>query len=109
MTKKILWVDDIRNPSDKLLQSDAIVDIARSYDEAIDLLESTDYDTIYLDHDLGDVGWVRERTGYDVVVWIADRNFSGKHVPTEYIMLTSNPVGRARMQGVVDRYLSIQS
>ena len=96
-----LWVDDIRNPP-----SDKGYDVARTYDEAIALLMKCDYDVVFLDHDLGDFKDGKERTGYDVLLWIIQQKQDGYTVPTQYILLTANPVGRSRMQGMIDRYLS---
>lgn len=100
---KSLWVDDVRSPPKDLL----INDIARTYDEAIAYLSTIDYDVIYLDHDLGD--WAnhsgRERTGYDICWWLAERKQAGFHVPTEYHFLTANPVGRENMKSVIENYL----
>lgn len=99
---KSLWVDDIRNPI-----AGFPGDIARSYDEAIRLLSTNDYQIIFLDHDLGDYSGEegRERTGYDIVWWLAERKAAGFSVPAEYEFLTANPVGRKNMQAVIERYL----
>jgi len=103
MSSPVIWIDDVRNPP-----ADLVCDIARSYNEAIALLTNKDYRTVYIDHDLGDVGGVdhREYSGYDVMVWLAERAFSGISVPKEYHILSSNPSGRIRIQGVIDRYLT---
>lgn len=100
--RKILWVDDIRNPTEKLS-----VDIARTYIEAVKLLAEVNYDEIYLDHDLGD--WQNlqgEKTGYSVVLWLVERKMTGGHVPSVYHFLTANPIGRERMKGTIERYLT---
>lgn len=100
---KILWVDDIRNPPTGMQ-----VDIARTYNDAIKLLTENQYDTIWLDHDLGDYTGPegREMTGYDVVMFIVQHKMDGFHVPSCYEYLTANFIGRQRMSGVVDRYLT---
>lgn len=96
-----LWVDDIRtppNPED--------FDIARTYEQAIQFLTTREYDLLCIDHDLGcfsDNG--REWTGYDVVLWLAERRELGFAVPSSYRLLTNNPSGRARIIGVIERYL----
>lgn len=98
--KRILWVDDIRNPPT------AGYDIARSYDEAIALLALNEYDVAYLDHDLASfTSEGQEKTGYDVLMQIVQMKFDGKKVPSGYFLLTANPVGAERMTGVIDRYL----
>ncbi len=100
---KILWIDDIRTPPKDLLP----VDIARTYNEAIEYLSTFDYDVIYLDHDLGDYSGEegRERTGYDIVMWLVERKNAGLYVPPEYEFLTANPIGKRNMIGVIERYL----
>jgi hypothetical protein len=101
---KVLWVDDWRTPPDGFE-----CDIARTYFEAVSLLEKTDYDTIYLDHDLGLYSWKddREYSGYDLVLWLVERKQEGKVVPRTYEYLTANPIGRERMKGTIERYLLV--
>lgn len=102
----ILWVDDIREP-EHYLPEGIVVDIARTYIQAVKLLSEVNYDEIYLDHDLGD--WQNlagEKTGYDIVLWLVERKMDGQHVPSVYHYLTANPVGRERMKGTIERYLS---
>jgi hypothetical protein len=95
-----LWVDDIRNPPDDTY------DIARTYGDAIIKLQATEYTDIYLDHDLADFTDVRERTGYDVVMWLVEQKvMHGFTVPLRYHYLTANPVGRKNMKELVARYL----
>lgn len=98
----ILWVDDIRNPPADITGCD----IARSYAEAIAYLGKNEYETIYLDHDLASFeADGREKTGYDLVLYIVQRKMDGLHVPKNYHLLTANPVGHENMQAVIDRYL----
>ncbi len=99
---KSLWIDDLRNPVDGFTG-----DIARTYDEAIHLLSTNEYEIVFLDHDLGDYSGEegRERTGYDICWWLAERKRAGFYVPAEYEFLTANPVGRQNMEAVIQRYL----
>lgn len=103
--KHIIWVDDERHPPKAL---EGKCDIARTYDEAISMLSKHMYTEIWLDHDLGDVGNTngrREMTGYDVLLWLIDAKQEGKHVPTNFHILTANASARPRMEGVINRYL----
>ncbi len=96
-----LFVDDIRSAPDKSW------DIARSFIEAINLLTLNNYEVVSLDHDLGDINNAegRERTGYDVLMWMLDRKYTGSaYVPETVIVHTANPPARLKMQGIVDRY-----
>jgi CheY-like chemotaxis protein len=100
--RKVLWVDDLRNPPETLQ-----CDIARTYYDAVRMLAETNYDEIYLDHDLADISDDHsEKTGYDVCLWLAERKQEGGHVPSVYHFLTANPIGRDRMKGVIARYLT---
>lgn len=91
-----LFVDDIRNPPN----SDWL--IARSYDEAITILDTGLISAISLDHDLGE-----GKTGYDVICWIEKKIRTNEwvYLPEIYIH-TSNPVGRQNMQRAYDSLLN---
>lgn len=93
-----LYVDDVR------MVPDDTWDLAVSYDQAIKLLESNQYLTISLDHDLGDINTDRERTGYDVLMWLTERRMNDMPVPCTVLIHTANPVARDRMVGVLERY-----
>lgn len=97
-----IWIDDLRIPPDDSY------DIARTYNEAIDMLSKNQYTDIYLDHDLGDFSGPggRERTGYDVLLWLVERKHNNEYVPMNFHILTANPVGRDKFVGVINRYLS---
>lgn len=98
---RILFIDDIRTPP-----LDMNCDIARTYDIAIRLLTENDYDIVYLDHDLADFdSFGQERTGYSIVKWLVERLMEGYPVPKKYEFLTSNPVGKTNMIGLINRYL----
>ena len=95
---RILLIDDVRTFT--------VVDaIARNYNEGIRQLERNGpWDEVYLDHDLGDASFCEERsrymTGYDVMCWL---EANPGHLPKEIILVTDNPVGRTRMQQVIDK------
>jgi hypothetical protein len=102
--KHIIWIDDLRHPPASI---EANCDIARTYDEAIAMLSKHKYTDLYLDHDLGDFSGPdgRERTGYDVLMWLVERKQEGEYVPLNFHILTANPVGRQKFEGVINRYL----
>ena len=95
-----LFVDDERNVPEGW-------DVARSYNEAIDKLSSAHYDELSLDHDIAsfdDSG--KEKTGYDIALWLANRKVAtGEYVPPKISCHSANPIGRARIEGVIQRYL----
>lgn len=127
-----LWLDDLRNPSNTLyikanrqLQSygNHGWTWAKTYDETIDLLKTGEVKFASLDHDIGacqdctnnlrHIGDMKTpettffntcnhaKTGYDVVCWMEENNVW----PEEGVQVHSqNPVGRARMQQVIDKH-----
>lgn len=95
MGRKILYVDDIRTPPFWYKMQEDEVTIARTFDEAITLLDFCDYDLIDLDNDLGE-----EKEGYDIVKYIIENNIQ---IPCFYIH-TMNPVARENMKQLLERY-----
>jgi hypothetical protein len=89
---KTLLIDDLRE-----IKTDVV---ARTFDDGIAALKNYGpFSILYLDHDLGE-GDPR-KTGYDIVCFI-EANL--EYLPKEKIVLvTSNPVGRQKMQVVIDR------
>jgi hypothetical protein len=115
----ILWLDDIRDPKDHGFP-DAVW--AKNYWQAIAVLKTGDVVSASLDHDIGACEKCTElglhvgdmltpettfynncphaRTGYDVLCWMEENNVW----PPEGVQVhTANPVGRARMQQVVNK------
>lgn len=95
-----LFVDDERFPVDNTW------DIARTFHEAIYLLERHEYTEISLDHDLACFYGNREMTGQDILNWLIARKMSDLHVPLFVHVHSQNPVGRDRMQEDIDRHFS---
>lgn len=94
-----IWLDDIRTPPPGWTW-------AQTYDEAVTLLERGEAEAISLDHDLGDQNPDgRERTGYDVLLYIVQLKMDGRPVPDDVRIHSANPVGVTRMEGVIARYL----
>lgn len=107
-----LWLDDVR-PAPIGWTHVTTVDAAKA------LLVTGDVAKASLDHDLGAcedcmTTW-RESlvvnnampncdhfgTGYNLCTWMAETGHWPKEKPTVH---SANPVGRARMQGVIERY-----
>ncbi|GAA0075980.1 hypothetical protein UT300005_03580 [Clostridium sp. CTA-5] len=81
-----LYVDDLRKCPDGF-------SIARSYDEAIEILNTSKINILSLDHDLGiDENGV-EKNGYDVVKYMCENGIS----PRKVYIHTDNVVGRDNM------------
>ena len=91
-----VWLDDLREAPPGWVR-------VRTPEEAIALLETGDVTEISLDHDLGLLDGERERTGYDVLLWLEREVAEGRWViPLPEIGVHSaNPVGRARMERAV--------
>jgi hypothetical protein len=95
-----IFLDDVRPAPDDtwILCSDP--------DEVISLLQREDVTEISLDHDLGDellhdkdyCNSVKEKTGYDVLLWIEAQVITTNYIPPKISIHTSNPAARKRME-----------
>lgn len=98
-----LWLDDVREP---WKHGFIISEWAKTYEEAIDLLKTGEVTLASLDHDLSVEASCGnpvpdEKTGYDVVCWMEENDVW----PRDGVVVHSmNPVGRARMQQVIDNH-----
>jgi hypothetical protein len=97
-----LWLDDVREP---WKFGFIACEWAHTADEAIEMLQTKEITFASLDHDLtidDTIGAPKgEKTGYDVVCWMEENNVW----PRDGVVVHSmNPVGRARMQQVIDRH-----
>jgi hypothetical protein len=109
-----LWLDDVRDPARYGFVGWTWV---KTVDEARQLLETGRVERASLDHDLGACGpcyalWEADPggvmpncehfgTGYTLCLWMAETGKWPKEKPRVHSM---NPVGAARMRGVIDRY-----
>lgn len=90
---RVLLIDDKRNIKATL--------VCRTYDEGLSALKSEKWQLLYLDHDLGcydENG--REKTGYDIMCFLEEYP---QYLPEKIMIVSSNPVGRKRMQVVIDK------
>jgi len=112
-----LWLDDIRLPPDGWTW-------VKTVDEAIEILISGRVEMASLDHDLGACNkcngstaeaWLEGHdyksmphcehygTGYTLICWMEENNVWPNQKP---IVHSANPVGRQRMQMVIDKVFS---
>ena len=78
-----LFVDDVRN------SPDASWEIARTYKEAVEMLESGKVNVLSLDHDLGE-----DLTGYDIINWLERKIYHEEmEAPNKILVHSANPVG----------------
>lgn len=112
-----LWLDDIRPAPIGWWH-------VKTVEEAKTLLLAGNVEVASLDHDLGACEaclngvsaeeWLELNeyqsmphcshvgTGYDLCVWMAEHNIWPKQVQVH----SANPVGRERMEGVIERYMN---
>jgi len=85
-----LWLDDVRPPPPGW-------EHARTVEEAQSLLGTGAVDEASLDHDLGD----EQPDGGALVRWMA---LTGRWPKARPVVHSLNPVGRAYMEGMIDRW-----
>lgn len=84
-----VWLDDRRPAPEEWVH-------VRTPEEAIELLRAGGVEELSLDHDLGlDVGG-RERTGYDVLLWLEQEVAAGRARPPAAMAVHSGNVGAVR-------------
>jgi hypothetical protein len=94
-----LWVDDFRG-------APAGWAWAKTYDEALEALESGAVEQISLDHDLACFNADgEEKTGYDVAKFIAELAFKGQPHPLMWSVHSANPVGIANIRALLSSYV----
>jgi hypothetical protein len=91
-----VWLDDERTAPAGWVH-------VRTPEEAIDLLRGGEVEELSLDHDLGlDVG-ARERTGYDVLLWLEREVAAGRARPPAVMRVHSGNVAAVkRMEQAVE-------
>lgn len=90
MIKYDVYLDDLREAPEGWLR-------CRYVFEVIKLIKAKQVRRLSLDHDLGP----RQKTGYDLCVWMARHNKWSDEKPTIH---SQNPVGAFAMKAVIDRY-----
>lgn len=99
---KTLLIDDLRDVDFvNNTWNVNVTDVARTFAEGINALKAGEIDTLLLDHDLGCYDEEKnELTGYKIMVFLEAHP---EYLPKRIILVTSNPVGRAKMQTVIDK------
>ena len=88
---KTILIDDERD-----IQVDIV---ARNYADGIERLKNDGpFTTLYLDHDLASYYDGIEKTGYDVMCWLEEHI---EYAPEEIICVSANPVGKRRIEQVI--------
>lgn len=92
---RTLLIDDVRTIGDPDL-------IARNYWSGVTCLATfPQWELLLLDHDLASFDAKgKEKTGYDIMCWLEEHT---EYLPKKIELVTSNPVGRKKMQLVIDQ------
>ena len=103
-----MYLDDIRVPTEEYDY------IARSYDEALDVIKEYGVPNfISFDHDLGvDSDDNILRSGYDLAKWLVDSDLDNNYkLPSnfEYRVHSQNPVGKQNIISLLEGYLKYKS
>lgn len=118
--KKVLWLDDIRNPNDMLwnqliwlelddsdetyLNWDADITWATSYKEFVEYIEKNGMpDAIFFDHDLG-----LAESGMDCMKYLINKIQEIDYNPNniKVFFQTANPIGKENMESLFENYLN---
>jgi len=109
---RVLLIDDLRELDyvvGMYLGKDAddlIGVVERTYSGGIEALKNGPWDVVFLDHDLASFEDGKEKTGYDVVCFLEE---NPEFLPKRVIIVSSNPVGRRKMQDVLDVLYGVNS
>ena len=101
----VLLVDDCRD-ADFIEKAYGIrpTNVAKTYDEAIQIIQTKHFNIIMMDHDLGCFDKDgKEYNGTHVLTFIEP---NPQYKPDDFIMVSANPVGRKNMQIIIDRILT---
>ena len=92
-----ILIDDVRDGSGIICRTfEAAVFVLRAVHETS--APHTKKFRLVIDHDLGNDGDNAGKSGYDVLMWAVDNNI---HLPAEVYLVSSNPVGRKRMEALL--------
>lgn len=99
----MLFLDDERLPPEMLIYD---YEIARSFEDAISLIEKHGCMPIYIsfDHDLGQ----NSKTGYDFAKILVDYDLDAKYEfpgGFAYCVHSQNPIGKKNIESILDNYL----
>lgn len=100
-----LMIDDKRDPGVHFDVPEGGCDIARTFQAGLELLQTNEYHTLFLDHDLGLMSYAadgQERNGEHVMNWLEEYP---KHMPLHVTLLTANPSAGQRMWTGLGRWM----
>ena len=113
MTKKILWLDDYRNPNEcmdyvkivcPIIKDPSVIIWVKSYDEFVEYINNYGLpDAIGFDHDLADDS-SNEKTGYDAAKFLVDYCLENNADLPEFGSQSANPVGRENILKLLNNF-----
>lgn len=98
-----LLIDDERGVAAiELSTGIKVTEIARTFADGINALKQGEkVNVLLLDHDLGSFDEEgNELTGYKIMVFLEEHP---EYLPKSIVLVTANPVGRAKTQAVIDK------
>lgn len=114
MAKKILWLDDYRNPYEwmpyikmaypRMVKEPCAITWVKSYNEFVEYI--TNYglpDAIGFDHDLADEG-PNEKTGYDAAKFLVEYCLENNVDLPEFDSQSTNPAGRENIINLLNNF-----
>lgn len=114
MAKKILWLDDYRNPYEwmpyikmayhRMVKEPCVITWVKSYNEFVEYI--TNYglpDAIGFDHDLADEG-PNEKTGYDAAKFLVEYCLENNVDLPEFDSQSTNPAGRENIINLLNNF-----
>lgn len=110
--KKLLWLDDIRNPLldtvGKVPKNEGRLEIewVLDYSEFISYIDRNGLpDIISFDHDLGDIGNHKEKTGYDCAKYLVDYCIDNNKLMPKFYVHSDNTVGAKNIISLLNNYI----
>ena len=100
----VIWLDDMRNPSDflgeKFLSENSVIWCKCFKDFAFYVTHVDGIDSIYFDHDLG----LGKKDGMDCAKFLINHCIITDSPLPKYFSQSSNPPGRENILGILDSY-----
>jgi hypothetical protein len=114
--KRLLWLDDLRNPkladwlmcyAPEFAYGEGEVHWVKKYSEFVDwITENGLPDLICFDHDLSDIHYnkstYKEKTGFTCAQWLVDYCINNDKMIPAFRIQSANPVGKANIEGLLN-------
>jgi hypothetical protein len=111
---RFLFLDDIRFPFEvyeythQPLYLQEKWEIIRNYNGFVEWITKNGLpDFISFDHDLADISFDNEKTGYECAKWLVDYCLDNNLVCPKFYCHSMNPVGRDKINGLLMQFSSL--